>query len=157
MNVYRPLGITILAIILIIAAALIIIVGTILVNSVLPSQYAEIALSQGITMYLIKADLFAPYILTVVGSEQNDINLWYGVFGCFIVYSGLYITSGIGLLYMKNWGRILAMIIGVISIITGIFLFLTMSLFGLLIGILFLALGLATVVYLAGDVKYEFQ
>ncbi|MGQ9723102.1 MAG: hypothetical protein ACUVXA_17500 [Candidatus Jordarchaeum sp.] len=60
---------------------------------------------------------------------------------------------------MKNWGRILAMIFGIISMIMGIGIILIpiIPTFGFLIGLLLLALGIGIVIYLAGDVKYEFQ
>ena len=75
------------------------------------------------------------------------------------IFSALDLIVGVGLLSMRNWARVLGLILGIISIIVGILLFLIIFLFlyGFLFGTVFLVLGIVTVAYLAGDVKYEFQ
>jgi len=63
----------------------------------------------------------------------------------------LYVIAAVGLLKMKNWGRYLALIIGIFDIIVGVI--------GLIaiVGLIPLIFGIIIVVYLAGDVKYEFE
>ncbi|WXG41377.1 MAG: hypothetical protein WED07_11530 [Candidatus Freyarchaeum deiterrae] len=73
-----------------------------------------------------------------------------GVIVIFIV-AEMYVFAAIGLFRMKNWGRILALILGVIMIIGSIFLLL------IIVGIIPLTIGIIVVVYLMTDVKYEFE
>lgn len=160
MGVYRPGGVIALAIFFIIIAALGIL-GAIVIWAIwIPAEYQDFYWWVFGNIWLMSLG-YPPIIVVGFASPMSEIlrNIDYlNIFGVIVViFSGLYITSGIGLLSMKNWARILAIILGILSIITGIFLFIIIAIFGFLIGILFLALGLATVVYLAGDVKYEFQ
>ena len=160
MGVYRPGGVIALAIFFIIIAALGILGAVVIWAIWIPAEYQDFYWWIFGNIWLMSLG-YPPIIVVGFASPMSEILQTIGflnIFGVIVViFSGLYITSGIGLLSMKNWGRILAIILGIISIITGIFLFLIIFLFGFLIGILFLALGIATVVYLAGDVKYEFQ
>ena len=155
MGVYRPLGVTIISILLIIAAALIIIGGTILVYAVLQSEYLNLSLSYWIGYELFITgggdDFMLAGISGFLSGEQTDIYIWYGLFVCFLIYSGLSFPAGIGLFYMKNWGRYLALVVSIFSMILGV-----ITIFWL-VGLIPLGFGIGMLVYLVGDVKYEFQ
>lgn len=154
MDVYRPLGITILAIILITAAALIIIGGTIIVNTALQPHYLQLAQAQGffVWFYIIGMDPMSLASVSINMSEQQTgIFLWYVVFVLFLIYSGLCVPAGIGLFYMKNWGRYLAFVVGIFSIIACIIAIYT------IFSLILLAFGIGLIVYLMSGVKYEFQ
>ncbi len=158
MAVHRPSGVTILAILLMIAAALILIVGTILVNAALQPAYSDLALSNAVG-YASYVFLGGPTgnaftianISGILSEKQNSIYFFYGLFVSFIIYAGLSVPAVIGLLYMKNWGRILALLVGIFSIIVGV-----ITMFWL-VGLILLLFGIFMLVYLAGNVKYEFE
>ncbi|MFB0563764.1 MAG: hypothetical protein ACETWM_21415 [Candidatus Lokiarchaeia archaeon] len=154
MDVHRPLGVTILSILLIIAAALIIIGGTILVNTALQPHYLQLAQSQGLFVWFSiigMDDLTLASVSINMSEQQTGIFLWYGVFVLFLIYSGLCVPAGIGLFYMKNWGRYLAFAVGIFSIIAGIIAIFTMF------SLILLAFGIGLIVYLMSGVKYEFE
>lgn len=159
MGVYRSGGVIALSIINLILAGILIILAIAIQTILIPGE------QQGYYFALLDIWLYVSYgtgyaigLQYLMGSDPYfTISILNIVFWIALIFSILYITSGIGLLSMKNWARILAMTLGIISIIVGIFLFVSLFLYGFLFAILFLALGIATIVYLAGDVKYEFQ
>ncbi len=165
MSVHRPAGIIALTIIFFISAGLLILLEIAIANILIPGQYQSIytlisldwyGVSTGYTSFPLSYQGFPPIMGTYL-TNLDYLNLGLIIISIFPL---LYIVSSIGLLLMRNWGRYMALILGTLSLLVGIFMvippFLSIPPF-FLVGLLFLVLGLATVVYLAGGVKYEFQ
>ncbi|MEM2135520.1 MAG: hypothetical protein QXR19_02560 [Candidatus Jordarchaeaceae archaeon] len=161
MSVHRPGGVIALSVIFLIIAGLGV-AGVITIWAmVLPNSY------QSLNWYILESF----YILELginpiaaLGGISNPLftipqNIRYAYIfgGVLAIFSALYLIVGVGLLSMRNWARVLGLILGIISIIVGVLLFLIIFLYGFLFGTVFLVLGIVTVAYLAGDVKYEFQ
>jgi hypothetical protein len=138
-----------------IAAPLLIIGGTILLIAAIQSAYPQLALTYWAVyeMYIkpgIMPGLELATINSAISGPQNNINLWYGLLVGFIIYAGLCFPAAIGLLYMKNWGRYLALVVSIASIVAGVITILW------LVGLIPLGFGIGMLVYLLGDVKHEF-
>jgi uncharacterized membrane protein (DUF2068 family) len=153
---YRPGGVVAIAVFFIIFAvvgfAAVIFLEFVMVASM--AQAASIStignLILGIYIGLppSSAVLFA---LTQSAWSAPSYGLYHIAAAILIIGSVIYLLSAVGLLMMKKWGYYLALIIGIFTIIGGII--------GLLaiIGIIPLIFGIIVVVYLAGDVKHEFE
>lgn len=153
MDVYRPRGITALAIILIMLAVLGFITGIVIGIEILKSYHNSMYINIlfALLAFHTPSMLLGPsflYYLSFAYINQSNINgLWFR-FSAVLIYSGIYLISSVGLLYMKKWGYYLTLIIGILNITGG--------LFTLLLGIIPLIFGIAIVLYLLSDIKYEF-
>lgn len=73
------------------------------------------------------------------------------------IFGVMSVPASIGLFFMKIWGRYLGIILGIVSIILAVTLFLFGPYrFSLLLTMIFLVFGVVLIVYLFGDLKYEF-
>jgi hypothetical protein len=165
MSVHRPGGVIALSVIFMIIAGLGIAGVITILAMVLPGSY------QSLNWYILESLYLFEMGIDPIGALggisyplftiPRDISFAYIFGGVLAIFSALYLIAGVGLVSMRNWARVLGLILGIVSIIVGIFLFLFLSLFlflyALLFGTVFLVLGIVTVAYLAGDVKYEFQ
>lgn len=155
MDIYRPRGVIALAITFIVLAILEIIGGILYETSVIATEYqlADFTLYSAFMIYLQSPTPPGWWLgpLLSVFDYLSLINILHIVVAIILIFSVLLFVSGIGLLYMKKWGYNIALIIGILSIIGGIFGLLV------LIGIIPLIFGIIVVVYLMGDVKYEFE
>lgn len=153
MDVYRPGGVITITIFFIIIAALEIIGGVI---------YVFLALSVNSRILSI---IFAGIIYGMLGyspltlifsiiEELSYTNGYFLVGLVLLISSGLYLFSSIGLILMKRWGRYLALIVGILTVVDGVFAFLYIS---PIIGFLFVIFGLIVLFYLVTDVKYSFE
>jgi hypothetical protein len=86
-----------------------------------------------------------------MSTAQYNLSASYFALVLGVIFAALFILTAVGLLRMKNWGRILALIFGILCIIGGAI--------GLLaiVGIIPLAFGIIVVAYLMGSVKDEFE
>lgn len=85
-----------------------------------------------------------------------------GIFGAAVlIVSLIYFVAAIGLLAMKNWARIIMIIVGVLYLLGGIgttvFGGITLSILLIIWGIINLLWGVIIIAYLVSDVKYEFE
>ncbi|MFB0559757.1 MAG: hypothetical protein ACETWM_00805 [Candidatus Lokiarchaeia archaeon] len=67
----------------------------------------------------------------------------------YVVWGILYLAGGLGLLSLKNWARILAIIINILGLIGGILL--TISIIGALFGIPMIIISIIIIWYLARE------
>jgi len=160
----RPGGVVALAVIFIIIAVLGVI-GAIVLEAVTVSQYQASNFANFLQIplaYLFSAGLPPLYrefiIMMAITSAFSSVGSTMATIGYInigvligLIFIVFYILAAIGLLMMKNWGRILALIVGIFDIIGGIF-----ALFAI-VGLIPLIIGIVIVVYLSGDVKYEFE
>ena len=159
MEVYRPGGITALAIIFLILAILGILGAIAIEVFIVANYYYTMNLNLVLTLDLLRNPSiphhFAMYYLyTSLMSMMSDlsyVNMLHVGTIAILASSVLYIAAGFGLLYMKKWGYYLALIIGILNIVGGVVSLLS------LVGIINLVFGIIIVVYLLGDVKYEFE
>ena len=84
------------------------------------------------------------------------------IFGAAVlIVSLIYFVAAIGLLAMKNWARIIMIIVGVLYLLGGIgttvFGGITLSILLIIWGIINLLWGVIIIAYLVSDVKYEFE
>jgi len=170
MSVYRPAGVIALAIILMNIAFLSILGGILIFTSVLPPLFEhQASLTYSLATFFIFPISVLFYglgplvVAATVGGlyETPSLIFVYSLVAWIILIFGvLSILTSIGLICMKSWGRYLGLVLGISAIIMSVAFFGVMFL-GLLIGIpftlIFLIFGIITVVYLAGDVKHEFQ
>nr|MDO8082053.1 hypothetical protein [Candidatus Freyarchaeota archaeon] len=163
MGVYRPLGITAMAIALIILAPLGVIMGIIITTSLLPQEYVYqfLVIGSFIWVQSLPVSYRNPLGGTSVGFTLSDINDVISVFYLgavvFPILSGICVLASYGLLHMKNWGRYTTIILGIIAIGTGIAFLFTFSIYGVILGLLIMIAGIVAIVYLSRNVKYEFQ
>jgi hypothetical protein len=145
---YRPGGVITIAIFSILIAALAL-VGAIVIWAILiPLEYQTWIGLITTDSYLVS--LGQPPIIFY--SDPSYLISTYTIYGVVaLIFAGIYLVTGAGLLTMKKWGYYLGLIMGILSIIGGVI--------GLLfiIGIIPLIFGIVVVVYLAGDVKHEFE
>jgi hypothetical protein len=153
---YRPNGVLAIAIILIIFAVLGLI-GAITFELIFVAAEYQNASLIAMVNFMLSLYFGVPLMhalivnsITLYFAQSNIIYMHVGAV-VVIIFSVVYIITAIGLLGMKNWGRYLALIIGILSIIEGVIGLLV------LIGIIPLIFGIIVVVYLNGDVKYEFE
>ncbi|MFB0563766.1 MAG: hypothetical protein ACETWM_21425 [Candidatus Lokiarchaeia archaeon] len=159
MGVYRPAGVIALSIIIFILAGILIILAIAISTILIPGQQQNYYFALlDIWLYVSYGIGYAVGLSYLMDSPYTYISILNIVFWIALIVSGSSIIMGIGLLTMKNWGRILAMIIGILFMVFGILslFIIPMGLFGI-VGLLLLIFGIFMVVYLAGDVKYEFQ
>ena len=165
---YRPTGVTAISILLIIGGIIGTLIGIGLWNDGLASYTHGIG---GLILTLISISIHPPasspaivILMQELWFTQPDLQVayWLQFMGLFIAVSSLmYIVSTPGLLLMKNWGRYLALLIGIADIIFGIIAmiasFINISLIlGLIFGLIALVWGIILTVYLLGEVKYDF-
>ncbi|MGQ9723086.1 MAG: hypothetical protein ACUVXA_17420 [Candidatus Jordarchaeum sp.] len=106
------------------------------------------------------------YILLMLLPETlrlMNLATWIGYFGAgVLIVSLIYFATAIGLFAMKNWARIIMIIVGLLYLLGGI----GMIIFGILAilnilliiwGIINLLWGIILVSYLASDVKHDFE
>ncbi|MEM2146540.1 MAG: hypothetical protein QW279_14355 [Candidatus Jordarchaeaceae archaeon] len=158
--VVRPRGVTILAIGFLIIGVIVFITGVWLGvflqigSGQIESIKSTISfLSFYLTLpYSLPADTFLLYAY-VVGYVNFQLNLviWQMETVAVEILGMVYVFTAIGLFQMRRWGRYLALILGAIMLTGGLIGFLY------IIGIIPFAFGLATVLYLKGDVKYCFE
>ncbi|MEM2145659.1 MAG: hypothetical protein QW279_09875 [Candidatus Jordarchaeaceae archaeon] len=172
MNVHRPSGVIALSVIYIVIAGLGIAGVSAIQTIILPSDYQGLdwwilvsfyLLGKGINPIAALGGISNPIFAVLQRIDSMNILSWGAA-----IFSVLSLSVGVSLLSMRNWARIFGLFTGTILIIMGILSFLFYRLFistyGLL-GIIFIilgciifqSLGILTIVYLAGDVKYEFQ
>jgi hypothetical protein len=117
----RPVGVTILAILMILWGFVPLIFGFIDLGA---SAYAWLT-------------FWAPAGLGIIGAIIE------------IIWGILYLAGGFGLLSLKNWARILAIIINILGLIGGIIL--TVTIVGAIIGIPMIILSIIIIWYLARE------
>ena len=115
-----------------------------LISSVLNNPY----ISPGLAIILLYPSMGTTTLGTV------GIGLLPLLFVGSLIFAVLYFIASVGLLYMKNWGYYLALIIGIINIIGGVLiLVVAIDLTGLII----LVFGIVIVVYLMRKAKFYFE
>ncbi|MEM2136144.1 MAG: hypothetical protein QW261_11480 [Candidatus Jordarchaeaceae archaeon] len=87
---------------------------------------------------------------------------WIGYFGAaMLIVSILYFVTAIGLFAMKNWARIIMVIIGFLYILAGIGMLIfggiSINILTIIWGVVNLLWGIILVAYLMSDVKDEFE
>ncbi len=105
------------------------------------------------------------YILIILIPDSlrlMNIATWIGYFGVgVLIVSFVYFATAIGLFAMKNWARIIMVIIGVLYLLSGIGMLifggLTLDILLILWGLANLFWGIILVAYLNGDVKHDFE
>ncbi len=119
------------------------------------------------TSYVLKLSLLYRMILETLNRISFFTFIgWSGVIMTLV--SIIYFVAAIGLLAMKNWARIIIVIVGLLYILGGIAMILLGLMYPLLLippmfasllilSVTFLLWGIILVVYLTGDVKYEFE
>lgn len=65
-----------------------------------------------------------------------------------VIWGILYVIGGFGLLSLKNWARILVIIIAVLGLIGGIILIITFTIDGIIIGLISLVFSIIIIWYL---------
>ncbi|MBS7249398.1 MAG: DUF2127 domain-containing protein [Candidatus Freyarchaeota archaeon] len=145
---YRPGGVIALAILFFIFGALGIIGGIAIELTVIAQSYTTLHNMILWDAILRRVDFFT---LILAASQLSYISMSHFFVVCIVIFSGLYLLAGVGLFMMKNWGRMLALILGILNIVGGIF-----EMFSL-VGIIPLVFGIIVLVYLMGDVKYDFE
>jgi hypothetical protein len=154
----RPGGVTVIAILFIILAALGIAGSVVLIISTASYISQEAALNgiifySSLMMYGLPFDPVGFFLVinTTISFGQGILDVDYVVLGISVIIAALYVVTSYGLFRMKNWGRVLALVWGVLMIIGGAI--------GLLVivGIIPLIFGIIVVVYLTRDVKHEFE
>jgi uncharacterized membrane protein (DUF2068 family) len=154
---YRPGGVIAIAIFFIIFGALGVIAAIGYLISIEMNITSSTYTSLGILLYLSSTSGYTthPFLLgTALNaplSWQSVLNTAYITIPVGVVFAALFVITAVGLLRMKNWGRILALIFGILMIIGGAI--------GLLVivGIIPLVFGIVVVAYLMGSVKDEFE
>ncbi|MEX2751367.1 MAG: hypothetical protein Q6366_005720 [Candidatus Freyarchaeota archaeon] len=145
---YRPGGVIALAILFFIFGILGIIGGIAIELTVIAQSYTSLYTMILWDVILRRVDFFT---LIFASNQLSYINMYHFYVACIVIFSGLYFLAGVGLFMMKNWGRMLALILGILNIVGGVF-----AMF-LLVGIILLVFGIIVLVYLMGDVKYDFE
>jgi hypothetical protein len=165
---YRPDGVIVLSVFFIIIAVLGVI-GAVAIEAVIVTA-SQSTLTSNIA-YLLGIIFLIPYSpfpippelieylvpsiasATAISISTSLSNIAYLHIATFVILVAvaLYIITAVGLLQMKAWGRYLALIMGIFDIIAGIIT----SFIG--VGILILIFGILILIYLTGDVKYEFE
>ncbi|MEM2135201.1 MAG: hypothetical protein QW261_12855 [Candidatus Jordarchaeaceae archaeon] len=103
---------------------------------------------------LIRIDSSMPFLVIIsISSLFSGINELYPLATLSMIVSNLYFLAGVGLFMMRLWGRKLALILGILNIVGGIFL---LALF-IVFGVVPLVFGTIVLVYLTGEVKYDFE
>lgn len=145
---YRPGGVIALAIFFFIFGVLGIIGGIAYEFTVIAQLYSKLNSMMLLHAALRRVDFFIIYYAI---SELSYINVNHFYVVCIVVFSGLYFLAGVGLFMMKNWGRMLALMLGILDIVGGIFTIIE------LVGIISIVFGIIVLIYLMGDVKYDFE
>ena len=127
---YRPSGVIILGIFMIIFAAMNVIFGI--------YQYFVSIMISGMT--------FFPFLYI----PPDYLSLVFG-----LIIGVVLFVDAVGLLSMTNWGYYTALVSSAILVAGSILLFFWFALF-FIINIGSLILGIITIIYLSGDVKYEY-
>ncbi|WXG42269.1 MAG: hypothetical protein WED07_16135 [Candidatus Freyarchaeum deiterrae] len=163
---FRPNGVTALAIIFIILAALGVI-GAIFIEAVFIPQYQIsnfVNLLSIPLIYSLSASLppelaqilpitIAFIIGTIISSNMSFLSFMYIGVLISLIAVPLLIISAVGLFRIKQWGRYLGIIVGILFIIGGII----SVIFILTGGILIVSAGIMIVVYLYSVVKEDFE
>lgn len=105
------------------------------------------------------------YILIILIPDTlrlMNLATWIGYFGVgVLIVSLVYFATAIGLFAMKNWARIIMIIIGVLYLLGGIGMLIfggiTIDILLILWGLLNLLWGIILVAYLNSDVKHDFD
>jgi hypothetical protein len=156
MSVYRPGGITVIAVFYIIFAVLGVFAIIVIEGVLVPMYQSTVSQNYVLDLLMFAVYPFPPipiefllsFILVSYFSAMSSLSfLVYFHVGVLVILTAsvLYFISSVGLLIMKKWGYYLALILAILNIVCGIF-----TLVNLIIGIVL-------TVYLAGDVKYEFE
>ncbi|MGQ9722956.1 MAG: hypothetical protein ACUVXA_16735 [Candidatus Jordarchaeum sp.] len=156
-EIHRPAGVVAFSLIFLIVAALMIVIGMV-------QPPPEVIQYWG--------DAYAIYFILITGLTPMGgppgysalhfwsievlflkMMMWFG-----LILAPISITSSYGLLRLMNWGRYLALTMGVAYIIIGIFFFIPIVFLSAitLLSVPFILFGIAIIVYFLGDVKYEF-
>ncbi|WXG42267.1 MAG: hypothetical protein WED07_16125 [Candidatus Freyarchaeum deiterrae] len=155
----RPRSVVALALIFLIIALAGIIIGIYLLFFAVPGFQNQIqndllfAITTTISPTLLgpfTAQITLLFLLDVPSSLSTMSTYFYSALLALIA-SVMYFFSGVGLLYMKKWAYYLGLLIGVSDIIGGIVLLV------IIVGILFIPVGIIILVYLWRDVKDEFE
>jgi hypothetical protein len=85
---------------------------------------------------------------------QSALPTAYTGVGAAVIIAALFFITDVGLLRMKSWGRILALILGILSIIGGA---IGLIAIGSYLGIIPLIFGIIAVAYLFSGVKNDFE
>lgn len=151
MSVYRPSGVTVIAIVFVIIAAIGIISGGLLVFYIPMSQnmtiysaiYNYFYLQSNISLFPPEYAIIllnAAYMNLIISmmNAQSLANMVYWVVAAVVISSAACEITAFGLLSMKKWGYYLAIILGILSIPS--------------------IIGLVIVIYLlVSDVKDDFE
>lgn len=105
------------------------------------------------------------YILVILIPDTlrlMNLATWIGYFGVgVLIVSFVYFATAIGLFAMKNWARIIMIIIGVLYLLGGIGMLIfggiTIDILLILWGLVNLLWGIILVAYLNSDVKHDFD
>ncbi len=151
MKVYRPSGVTAIAIYFMIIAGLGIIVGilgeTYYITNYINSTYSDLIFGMSlpyVPSFSSESGIYFIYFAVINAINDLSSVIYLHLVVVVILFgSGLHLIGSAGLLRMKKWGYYLAIIIGILNIFT-------LFIIGIIIGILIL-------VYLLRDVKYEFE
>ncbi|WXG42265.1 MAG: hypothetical protein WED07_16115 [Candidatus Freyarchaeum deiterrae] len=153
---YRPGGVTELAVIFILLAALGIGV-TVFIEEVLVAGQVQKAFLGGIFSVMTGLSLGLPLGDTLLlatfstASYQSAVGFYHIAAVIAIMYAAICLLTAIGLFGMKIWGYYLAFIIGIFDITVGV-----IGLF-LIVGIIPLVFGIVVLVYLSRDIKDKFK
>lgn len=145
---YRPGGVIALAILFFVFGALGIILGIAIELTVIAQSYTSLNTMILFDVILRRVDFFTLFYAV---NQLSYINVCHFCVVCIVIFSALYFLAGVGLFMMKNWGRMLALFLGILNIVGGIFAMLS------LVGIIPLVFGIIVLIYLMGDVKYDFE
>ncbi|MEM3564101.1 MAG: hypothetical protein QXR19_12775 [Candidatus Jordarchaeaceae archaeon] len=154
---YRPRGVIVLAILFFVFCALGIVWGIYLELTATAENNTSIMslyILHDTIIELIRVDsnmLFL--VIALISSVSSMINDFYSFAALSMIISNLYFLAGVGLFMMRRWGRKLAVILGILNIVGGIFL---LALF-IVFGVVPLVFGTIVLVYLTGEVKYDFE
>ena len=173
----RPTGVTILGIFFMVFVVLGVIAGIAII--LYSSAWQSTAYYEFYNWYILLTEFSLPsplneYVFMRLFELPNTLYLSGLMFysGVEILgFSGICLIASIGLLSMKKWGRYLALIVGIVGIILGILMLISgilttpglatpytqVILYALLLAMPLCIFGIATVWYLMGDVKKEFQ
>ncbi len=145
---YRPVGVIALAILFFVFGALGIIGGIAIELTVIAQSYTSLNTMILFDVILRRVNFFTLFYAV---NQLSYINMYHFYVVCIVIFSALYFLAGVGLFMMKNWGRMLALFLGILNIVGGIFAMLS------LVGIIPLVFGIIVLIYLMGDVKYDFE
>ncbi|MGQ9722332.1 MAG: hypothetical protein ACUVXA_13530 [Candidatus Jordarchaeum sp.] len=148
MKIYRPLGVTVIAIFFIITAVLGLTAGVMFeiyyVANYINSIYTNLFFSLNLVYYIPEYGIYYLFMgLSVAINDMSSVIYYHLAVVAVLVGAFVHLIASSGLLYMKKWGYYLTIIIRILNIIA--------------LGIVGIVLGIIILVYLLGDVKYEFE